>query len=349
LRDAAAAADASTMLQPTQLALIHRRGWLKMLAPRAYGGAEMPLPQAVRLEEAIAAADGSCGWVVTLCAGAGWFAGFLPPALAQAVVGTRRMCVAGSGAPSGHAEREGDGWRIHGGWGHASGAPIATHFTLNALLSEGGRPVLDAQGQPLMRAFILSSADVDIATTWHGVGLRATASHAFSVPGRWVPASHGFDIEPAAARVSGALYRFPFLTFAFVTLAANLLGMADHFLELARESIGHRLASRAEPRPGAVADTRARLERASETVAGARDRFYGLLDAAWRQVECSAALGSDDARALEAASLRLVRDSRDAVDQLYPDCGLRAADSRSDINRVWRDLHTATQHALWFS
>jgi hypothetical protein len=27
-------------------------------------------------------------------------------------------------------------------------------------------------------------------------------------------------------------------------------------------------------------------------------------------------------------------------------CGLRAADEASDIGRVWRDLHTATQHAL---
>lgn len=92
IRRSAADADATGALQPAQQALIHRRGWLKMLAPGSCGGAELPLPTAVRLEEALAAADGSVGWVVTLCAGAGWFAGFLPPALAREVMGTRRVC-----------------------------------------------------------------------------------------------------------------------------------------------------------------------------------------------------------------------------------------------------------------
>ncbi|MES2531716.1 MAG: hypothetical protein V4636_11820, partial [Pseudomonadota bacterium] len=48
LQRAAAAADIGGALQPAQQALIHRRGWMRMLAPRAVGGAEMPLPDAVR-------------------------------------------------------------------------------------------------------------------------------------------------------------------------------------------------------------------------------------------------------------------------------------------------------------
>jgi hypothetical protein len=77
---------------------------------------ELALLQAVRLEEAIAEAEGSCGWVVTRCAGAGWFAGFLPPALAREVVATAGMCLAGSGAATGTAQRTAEGWRINGRW-----------------------------------------------------------------------------------------------------------------------------------------------------------------------------------------------------------------------------------------
>ena len=113
---AAAAAEARGFLHPVQQALMHQRGWLRMLAPRASGGAELPLPQVVRLEEAVAAVDGSMGWTLTLCAGAGWFAGFLPPQLARAIMATPRVCLGGSGAPTGHAEREGDGYRITGSW-----------------------------------------------------------------------------------------------------------------------------------------------------------------------------------------------------------------------------------------
>ena len=31
---------------------------------------------------------------------------------------------------------------------------------------------------------------------------------------------------------------------------------------------------------------------------------------------------------------------------LFPYCGLEAAKKESEINRVWRDIHTASQHAL---
>ncbi|MFA9217817.1 MAG: hypothetical protein ACEQSK_12030, partial [Sphingomonadaceae bacterium] len=37
---------------------------------------------------------------------------------------------------------------------------------------------------------------------------------------------------------------------------------------------------------------------------------------------------------------------RAAVDELYPYCGLHAAREDSAFNRVWRDFHTASQHAL---
>jgi alkylation response protein AidB-like acyl-CoA dehydrogenase len=53
----AAQADCARWLHPVQQALLHRRGWLRMLAPREAGGAELPLPDVVRLEEAVARLD----------------------------------------------------------------------------------------------------------------------------------------------------------------------------------------------------------------------------------------------------------------------------------------------------
>jgi hypothetical protein len=37
---------------------------------------------------------------------------------------------------------------------------------------------------------------------------------------------------------------------------------------------------------------------------------------------------------------------REVVAAIYPLCGLRAVDLGSEINRVWRNIHTAGQHAL---
>ncbi|WEF33674.1 acyl-CoA dehydrogenase [Pseudoduganella chitinolytica] len=335
-------ADVAGWLTPAQQALIHAQDWLRMLAPRACGGAELPLPDAVRLEEAIAAQDGSTGWVVTLCAGAGWFAGFLAPSVARAILATPNVCLAGSGAPTGYADRDGDGWRIAGRWDIASGAPMATHFTLNAVLRERGEILRDDAGQPRIRAFVVPARDVTVEPTWRSIGLRASASHAYRIDGARVPADHGFAIDPACATAPGPLYRFPFMPLAFVTLGANLLGMARHFLALARPLLG----TRRHPSGAAMLEVpavAARLAAAEAALAAGRARFYLLLDDAWAAALADTVI---DAATLQGTSLQLVEACRTAVDTVYPFCGLQAAHADSDINRVWRDFHTATQHAL---
>jgi alkylation response protein AidB-like acyl-CoA dehydrogenase len=346
IRQHAAAADTGGFLEPVQQALIHRRGWLRMLAPRAAGGMELPLPEVVRLEEEIAAADGSMGWVVTLCAGAGWFAGFLPPELARHIIGTRRVCLAGSGAPTGYAEREGEGYRITGRWDYASGAPMATHFTLNAILRENGQPLRDEHGAPRIRAFVVPAVQVSVVPTWHSIGMRASASHSYSIQEQWVPASHSFMIDAAHATAPGPLYRFPFYPLAYITLAANLAGMARHFVELARDAITRRKhAMSGQPlleRP----EVERLLREAGAQLAAARAAAYALLDGAWAHIEAGREVPAGEITALQDAALAMVAAARAAVDGLYPYCGLYAANVHSTINRVWRDFHTATQHSL---
>jgi alkylation response protein AidB-like acyl-CoA dehydrogenase len=346
IRAEAAASDRAGMLSPALQRLIHERGWLRMLAPEAAGGAELALPQAVRLEEALAAADGSTGWSVTLCAGAAWFAGFLEPRFAREILATPNLCIGGSGAPSGFADIDGDGYRLSGRWEFATGAPMTTHFTLNAVLREHGQPLADAGGAARVRAFIVPASQVAIHENWRTIGLRATASHGFSLDRAWVDARHAFEIAPGAATAGGPLYRFPFMSLAYVTLAANVAGMAASFLAMAQAVIAqrkHHLIATPLPELPQVRDA---LREATGGFEAARTLFYRLLDAMWDAVCRGTAVDVAGTRALHAAALGLVDTGRRAVDALYPLCGLRAADEASDIGRVWRDLHTATQHAL---
>ena len=342
----APAADAARFLHPAQQALLHRRGWLTMLAPRSAGGTELPLPQAVRLEEAVAAVDASMGWVLTLCAGAGWFAGFLAPDMARAIIGTPRVCLGGSGAATGYAEEEGDGYRITGGWDYASGAPMATHFTLNARLQRDGQPLLDADGKPRIRAFLVPAALVQLLPSWNSIGMRASASHGYRIDGQWLSKEHGFTISPATATADGPLYRYPFYSQAYVTLAANVAGMAAHFMELAEQCMRHRRHARAGLPLLDVPEVAAMLQGKKDAFAAARARFYAVLDDSWAQVAGGAALDAEAMQAVQDRSLALVAISRAAVDELYPYCGLYAAREDSTINRVWRDFYTASQHAL---
>ena len=342
----AQAADAARFLHPVQQALLHRRGWLTMLAPRSAGGAELPLPQVVRLEEAVAAVDGSMGWVLTLCAGAGWFAGFLAPGMAQSIIGTPRVCLGGSGAATGYAEEEGDGYRITGSWDYASGAPMATHFTLNALLRRDGQPLLDSEGKPRIRAFLVPAALVQLVPSWNSIGMRASASHSYRIDGQWLGKDHGFTISPDTATAGGPLYRYPFYSLAYVTLAANVAGMAAHFMQLAEECMRHRRHARAGLPLLDVPEVAAMLQAKKDASTTARARFYAVLDDSWAQVAGGAAFDAEGMQAVQERSLELVAACRAAVDGLYPYCGLYAAREDSTINRVWRDFHTASQHSL---
>lgn len=338
LRRNAAEAEQRGELHPEVLALIYHEQWFRMMVPKRFGGLALPLPAVVRLEEEISAADGSAGWTITLCSGAGWFAGFFPPSGLDRLFTHPRMCLAGSGAPDGRAELlAGGGYRVDGHWGYASGARHATAFTANCVVWENGAPVRGVEGRPLVRPFLFLREEVRVSTDWKAVGLAATGSHGFSVTGLEVPAERVFDIDAGAAADDSPLYWYPFLPLALATLAVNSSGMALHFLDsfgtlfAARAARGHLPAA-------AAAGVQELAGQARRGLAEVREAFYAALDASWTGGSGYEAVGRTS-YALAAAALQW-------VDRLYPYAGLGAARVDSEINRVWRDLHTASQHPL---
>ena len=342
IREHAAEAERRGELHPEILTLIYEQQWFRILLPRRFGGLALPLPAVVRLEEELARADGSVGWTVTLCSGAGWFAGFFAPGLFDSLFTHPRMCIAGSGMPAGRAERlSGGGYRINGQWGYASGGRHATAFTANCVVWADGAPVLEG-GQPLVRPFLFLREEVRVLADWKPVGLVATGSHGFVVSGLEVPAERCFVIDPLAAADESSLYRYPFLPLAEATLAVTSSGMALHFFECferlfaAREARGHLSAA-------AVGEVRSLLEQTRRELDRVRGAFYTVLEASWNAL-VRAEAGSFDA--VSRSSHALAAMAREGVDRLYPFAGLEAARVDSEINRVWRDLHTASQHPL---
>jgi indole-3-acetate monooxygenase len=271
--------------------------------------------------------------VVTLCAGAGLFAGYLDPVFAGEVFTSPKVCLAGSGQVGGTAVPEHEGFRISGTWPHASGGAHATHLTANCRI----------EGSGAVRSFLFLREEVSLFSNWETIGLKATGSHGYSVNGLWVPAHRCFEIEAKAARWKEPVYHFPFLPFAEATLAVNLSGMSLHFLEEA-EALIHAKQPYDEHSTGAQAAALALLSDLREEVQALRHHFYRALDGAWQAHVVG--LPSRDLEALSKWSRALAQGARSAVDTLYPFCGLEAARPDTTINRIWRDLHTASQHAL---
>src|SRR5438874_9425169 len=250
-------------LHPAQLDLIYQQGWFKLFVPRQYGGLELGLPEALQVEEALAWADGSTGWTVTLCSGANWFIGFLQPEQAKNIFEDPKVCLAGSGHPSGTAKLIKNGYEINGYWSYATGAPHATIFTANC--------VIQKEGDPLVRPFWFKPEEVKVHENWKAIGMIATASHSFEVDRLEVPEDRCFFIDAAQAILSQSVYQFPFLQFAEATLAINSSGMSVRFLDLCKAFLD---------RPGIVQH----LPRAEKKLNNARALFYLTVERAWDQL-----------------------------------------------------------------
>jgi hypothetical protein len=329
IRESALAAERSRNLHPAVLECIYREGWFRLLVPRRWGGRALALPQLVRLEEGLAFADGSVGWVVTLCSGAGWFGGFLPDAFGGLFSG-EQLCVAGSGSVTGEAWQVDAGWRVSGDWVYASGIRHATAVTANCVIGKGGEPLKDGDGHSVIRPFVFLPEEVVIRDDWNAMGMVATGSHGFSAGGVLVPEERAFVIDAAKAMDADPLYQYPFLPLAEATLTANILGMGLHFLDCCAMIARHK----------GRAETLALLDSARQELAGQRAAFYAAVDHSW-------AAGSTEAyAAVGRVCHELAGTVRKNVDLLYVYMGLGAARIDTEINRVWRDLHTAGQHPL---
>ncbi len=339
IRGSTKEAEEMGMLHPQQLELIYQQKWFKALIPVEYDGLALSLPDLVQLQEALSWCDGSFGWVFTLCCGAGWFSGFIDTSVAPLLFIDAKTCLAGSGAQTGEAIVTDVGYIINGEWNYASGAHHATHFTANCIIKKDGEVLLNEDGTPLIRPFIIDKKDVELLATWKYIGMVATGSHSFKIDNVHVDKNRCFQIDPNHTTIDSELYQYPFLQLAEATLAANLAGMAIHFIDLAEDIIEQRAAldKFTDAQKAMLAE---KLHHIKTEMQDARTTFYRAVDISWRD---------NNTEALKWVSInsrQLAKAARSYVDTLYPYCGLQAASPDTEINRVWRDLHTASQHSL---
>jgi alkylation response protein AidB-like acyl-CoA dehydrogenase len=332
-------------LHPEQLSIIYEKNWFKLFVPKQYGGLELSLPEGLRLLEGLACADGSTGWVTTLCSGANWFIGFLPRELVGELFNNDKVCLAGSGKPSGVARVGELGYRITGYWKYASGAPHATAFTAVCRMEKDGEIIHNIDGSPQEAAFLFLRDDVLLCKNWQAMGMIATASDSFGVSDLELPFNRCFRIAGEHAVLPHPVYQYPFLQLAETTLAVNSAGMAARFLELCGIIFSGKV-KHTRDKPGKFPEAQVYLEAVKRQFQEMRQSFYNAVKHSWDCCNATGAIPSAVLRAVSDSSHRIAAAARHSVDELYPFCGMEAANPASEINRVWRNLHTASQHAL---
>lgn len=330
------AADAEQLgqLHPQQLAVIYREKWFSLFVPQQYGGLQCSLPNGLHIEEELAYTDGSIGWTVTLCSGAGWFAAFLPVDAARQIFANPYACLAGSGMSTGTAIASAEGYIVNGHWQNATGAPHATMFTANALV--------ESKGQTALRTFWFLPHEITIDNSWDCMGMVATASHGFAVNDLQIPKERCFDIVPNVLVVDEPLYRYPFMAFAEATLAVNYLGMCRRFIDECCTLIALKYADD----PLQLQWINPVLQQQWQQFTTVRNAFYAIVEASWQEMLEQNNVSDHTLQQINMQSRKVAATVRQITGLLYPYAGLRAAKKSTVINRVWRDLYTALQHPL---
>ena len=337
-------AEEKKELRYNQLNLFYKEHWFKTLVPKRFGGSQWSLNELAAFEEAMAWADGSAGWVFTLCSGAGWFAEFMNESLIHELLKNEKFCIAGSGEVGGTAELLADGsFLVSGLWKYATGAPHATAFTANCLLLHNDEPVHDNTGKPAVIPICFLKDEVEIVHSWHTIGLLASASNSFEVDKKIIPPERVFTIISGS---NEALYNYPFLQFAEINIASAICGICIHYMEECLKIWEEKTDAQGEKM---LANFMLKniFRKQLTNLENARENLRITIKTSWDAVKTNKTLSQNQLSQVSYNALYLVNTCRKIVNELYPYTGLTGASSLSPINQIWRDFQTASQHGIF--
>jgi len=320
------------------VARLRASGLMLAGAPREVGGLELAPGLALRCAEKIARGDASAGWCVSIAATSSLLAARLPAESRAELFGDPQRIAAGVWAPRGNGRPVDGGIVVSGRWPYCSGIAHSDVFFAGCIVDserEGAKPAPSVIAIP--------RDELEIADTWHTLGLRGTGSHDTVADELFVPAARVFSLLDGPL-LDRPLYRFPIFGYFALSIGAAALGNArgaiDEFAALAAHKVGQGSTRTLAQRPA----THAAVAAAESSLRGARAMYYEAIEAAWAAAQKEEPVPVALRNGLRLAATHAVRSSADVVRALYDLAGGTAIYDDSPLQRRFRDAHTATAH-----
>ncbi|CAI8785959.1 hypothetical protein [Chryseobacterium sp. IT-36CA2] len=306
---------------------IHEEGLLKIWVPKKYGGLGYRFEEGLKALFGWAETDGSFGWMLTLCAGANYFSRNIKPEVAQFLFTHSETCFGGSGMVGGTAEKQNDyTYLINGLWNFATGAPHLTHFTLNAKITENGKPVMDGNGNEIIRSFIISKEHAEVIPNWKSMGMKASGTYSFTVENVLVSEDYSFVYDTFFT--NDILDSIPFRIFADLTLLVNYLGIASHFIEEAE-----------------VIRPQINFKSFEESVEKHLEKVLTIAREVENILSENKEISEDQQNEIHQYGVELVQKLSHQILTVYTQLGIRATDTNSAVYQVFCDYFTAAMHS----
>ncbi|HZJ09116.1 MAG TPA: hypothetical protein VFD39_05430, partial [Trueperaceae bacterium] len=289
-------------------AALHRAlydaGLFHFLLPKDVGGYDVPLPEALRIFQALAEIDASTAWCVAIGGGTAAFGSMMSPEAVSRSLWSQPLGVAaGTFMPSGKAVLEDGVYHVSGRWAFCSGCVGAGWYLAYCVVYDGNELRIDETGKPGVVALPVPMTDCRIDPTWDSAGLRGTGSHHVSIEAASVPAAYGFDLF-GAGQPGTPLHGFPLWAMLDSSLTAIMTGVVRAAFSDLFKLFGARAQEKGglESFPVSVALEVAELLAEAEAW---RTRVFDAVDRSWEKALLSRANGGatiDDGLDLRLAS-----------------------------------------------
>jgi 3-hydroxy-9,10-secoandrosta-1,3,5(10)-triene-9,17-dione monooxygenase len=340
--------DSLRRLPDANVQALKDAGVCRLMVPRRLGGYETDIHTYLEVMAEIGRGCGSTAWVASLINVCAWLAGLFPDRAQQDIwSASPDAWVAGSLAPHGEATPVDGGWRVNGRWMWASGC-------LHAQWAACGIHMKNEQGG--MANFGLSlmpMTDLTIEDTWYMAGMKGTGSNTivatdvFVPDHRFLPYPPAFEGHYRTEHKDEAVYRAALVPVTVLILIGAQLGVAraalDHVVAKAstrgvthtnygtqRESTGFQIM---------LAEAAMKIETAHLHAFRAADDL-DRASIAGRHPDLPARARVRIDTALTA------KYCREAVDLLVSAHGTSSLADWNRMQRLWRDVHVASHHAI---
>jgi len=346
LRQNAERTERERRIPAENIAAMEQGGLFRILVPQKFGGHEASLRTYTDVVAEISRGCGASGWVAFISDATDWLVAQYSDAVLTEVYGPSpdtRIIGLFDGAGARTTKVDG-GFMLSGQWGFGSGSHHAHWVAASA-------PLSDRPGDEGL--LLVPTSKVSIKDTWYVAGMRGTGSDTVTMSDVFVPERHVFPWALGLSgqnrgHGSGTYYGASFVPILAHMLIAPLLGLAQAALEatIERLSRGKRISYTFYLDSRKAVITQMQIAEAATCINTA---FLLMRD--WADRIDAAALAKQDFDYTTRAQIRndighAVRLCRSAVDTLLNVQGASAFADSNPLQRIWRDLETASRHAI---
>ncbi|WP_432697346.1 acyl-CoA dehydrogenase family protein [Marinobacterium sp. YM272] len=310
-------------------------GVYRAMVPKALGGDERSPMEFLQMVEAIAAADGSAGWVASFGMNPAYLAALPLETIDKVWAKGPDVVFAGGIFPPQQAERVEGGFMVSGTWKFGSGSMGAS------LIGVG----IKDENEKLPRMAVLPAEKVSIKPNWDVIGMVGTGSHDLVVENQFVPEEWTF-VRGGEPNLDSDFFRYPSLSFAAQVLAITAAGLAREALDVVQGEAAGRKSVTGAPNLGEREYVQIEIAQAEAKLRSSRAFFYQSTEEAWEAVLAGGKPTPEQINLVRLATTNLAHECAEAIRLTYEVTGMTGAFSSHPLSRILRDASMVTQHAF---